>query len=365
MSNQQPPFIHGLKLSELYYREAVQSILGSRFPGLRHSAALIGSGSDVIGYDDARSRDHMWGPRTVLFLPEDDFAQTSQAVDEALRQNLPTSFYGYPTSFGPPDEIGVRVLQPLEHGPVDHLIEIQTIPEYFNKQIAWDTRHEPTPPEWLTFSEHKLLTLTTGGVWHDEIGLEAVRKQIAYYPHDIWLYLLACEWMKIGQEEPFVGRTAEAGDEVGSRILAARMVKAVMYLCFLMERVYSPYSKWFGSAFSKLEIAPLIQPHLAEALIASNFTERERQLSRAYEICAWRFNSLDIIPQVTGKVSFFYERPFKVIHGGEIAEKIMQLVQNETLKSVPGYAGSVNQLSESTDVVAYVEVCKRLRSLYE
>ena len=139
---QLPEFIPGLKLSQLYYREAVQPILAQRFPGLAHSAALIGFGSDVIGFDDARSRDHLWGPRLVLFLPEEGFDAQKQALCDVLRAELPTTLYGYPTSFGAPDKEGVRLLEERESGPVDPLIEISTIPEYFEKEIAWDT-HRP------------------------------------------------------------------------------------------------------------------------------------------------------------------------------------------------------------------------------
>lgn len=365
MSNQPPEFIPGLKLSELYYREAVVSILESHFPRLPHSAALIGYGSDVLGFDDARSRDHMWGPRMVLFLPEDGFQSQSAAVNEALRDHLPASFYGYPTSFSPPDAEGVRVLQPVESGPVEHMVETWTIPAYFEKEIGWNTCQPPTNAQWLAFSEQRLLSLTSGGVWRDDLGLEAARKTLTYYPHDIWCYLMAAQWMKIGQEEPFVGRTAEAGDEVGSRVIAARLVQAAMRLCFQMERRYAPYSKWFGNAFSRLEIAPLIQPHLADALIAANFTERERQMVRAYEILAWRFNSLDIIPPVKARVSFFHDRPFKVIHGDQIAQKIVESIQDPAVRGLPPFVGSVNQISDSTDVLESVEVCRRLQKLYE
>ena len=59
-------------------------------------------------------------------------------------------------------------------------------------------------------------------------------------------WLLACQWRRIDQEEPFVGRTAEVGDELGSRVLAARLVRDLMRLCFLLERRDAPYGKWLG-----------------------------------------------------------------------------------------------------------------------
>src|SRR5919199_6092473 len=54
-------FVSGLQLSGFFYGEAVGPILSTRFPGIEHSAALIGPGSEVLGYDSARSTDHEWG----------------------------------------------------------------------------------------------------------------------------------------------------------------------------------------------------------------------------------------------------------------------------------------------------------------
>ena len=61
-------FIPGLELAGRFYREAVRPILDDAFPGLAHAAALIGSGSEVLGFDTAMSADHHWGPRAMLFL---------------------------------------------------------------------------------------------------------------------------------------------------------------------------------------------------------------------------------------------------------------------------------------------------------
>jgi hypothetical protein len=56
-------FISGLQLSELYYQEAVKPNLETAFPQLVYSAALIGPGSEVPGYDTPQSMDHNWGPK--------------------------------------------------------------------------------------------------------------------------------------------------------------------------------------------------------------------------------------------------------------------------------------------------------------
>lgn len=62
----------GLDLCRVFSFEAVQPILERVFPGLRYAAARVGPGSDVLGFDTARSVDHDWGPRLELFLSTDD-----------------------------------------------------------------------------------------------------------------------------------------------------------------------------------------------------------------------------------------------------------------------------------------------------
>ena len=57
-------FVAGLDLARQFYEDAVRPLVGE----LPHSAALIGPGSEVLGFDTARSTDHDWGPRLLLFL---------------------------------------------------------------------------------------------------------------------------------------------------------------------------------------------------------------------------------------------------------------------------------------------------------
>jgi len=106
LSEIMPRFVKGLKLSALYYERAVRPILESDFPELEYSAGLIGSGSEVLGYDTWQSSDHNWGPRLFIFLSENNFEESRDKVDLSLREKLPYTFLGYSTSFGKPDQIG-------------------------------------------------------------------------------------------------------------------------------------------------------------------------------------------------------------------------------------------------------------------
>lgn len=49
-------FIPGIELCERFYKEIVHPILIDRFPGLAHGAALVGSGSEVLGFAEALSK---------------------------------------------------------------------------------------------------------------------------------------------------------------------------------------------------------------------------------------------------------------------------------------------------------------------
>jgi hypothetical protein len=363
-------FIKGLELSKQFYAQAVRPLLDEHFTGLAHSAALIGSGSEVLGFDTEMSSDHHWGPRVLLFLTEADYPHYSQPVYEMLADHLPLAFLGYPTNFSPsnPLDKGVRLLQPVERGPVAHRVELFTIRSFFSSYLGIDPYRELTPVDWLTLEEHRLLAVTAGEVFHDGLspdGLQAVRAAFGYYPPDVWLYLLAAQWMKIGQEEPFVGRCGSVGDDFGSRLVAARLVQALMRLCFLMEKRYAPYSKWFGSAFRRLSCAAQFAPWFEEALQAPAWQPRQQALQLACEGAARLHNALAITEPLPARSSPFHSRPFQVIHAETFAEAIFAAIQSETVRSLPKFAGSVNQFLESADVLDNPELCGRLKGVFK
>lgn len=53
----------GLRLAGEFYARVVRPVLDQAFPGLRYAAALLGPGSEVLGFGTGRSTDHDWGPR--------------------------------------------------------------------------------------------------------------------------------------------------------------------------------------------------------------------------------------------------------------------------------------------------------------
>lgn len=354
----------GLQLSQQFYTDAVRPLMARTFPGVVYAAARLGSGSEVLGYDDEMSTDHDWGPRLQLFLTAADHTTHATAIHETLRRQLPKTIAGYSTHFGPADAEGTRLLADTD-GPVEHRVTITTVARFLDEYLACDPTRTPEVTDWLIWPQQHLLGVTAGQVYSDPVGeLTRARAMLAYYPDDVWRYLLVCQWSRIGEEEHFVGRTGFVGDEIGSALLAGRLVRDLMQLCFLMERTYAPYPKWFGTAFLRLDCAAELAPILQRVLAATNWRTRETHLSRAYELVAAIHNRLNITPPLSTAVRSFFGRPFQVSDAGRFASAIHATIQDPAVRAIPTDAGSIDQFSDSTALRSHARLHRRLKTLY-
>jgi hypothetical protein len=360
------PFISGLELNRRFYEEIVRPLLDASFPNLPYDAALIGSGSEVLGFDTEMSMDHAWGLRLFLFLQEKDLDQRD-AIANLLSYRLPETFLGFPVAL--PAELTdpqARAMKRPVDGPIDHRIIPITLHDFVKIQLGYDLVQPLQAADWLAFPSYALGEFTAGAVYHDKVGeLTALRKHLGWYPHDIWLYLLAAGWQRIGQEEHLMPRAGFVGDELGSSIIGSRLVRDVMNLCFLMEKRYAPYAKWFGTAFKQLRCASDLWPVLWQAQQATTWREREAALSRAYEMLARMQNALDISKEQPEVVSRFYDRPFQVIHGENFAQALIEQITDPDVLRIAQQCliGNVTQWSDNTDLGGLGNA--RIRRLYE
>src|SRR2546430_17086729 len=90
-------FVTGLDLNRRFYEEAVRPLLASDFPNLQYAAALLGPGSETLGFDTEMSMDHDWGFHFFIFLQEED-ADRGDAIASLLSHQLPRTFSGFPVS---------------------------------------------------------------------------------------------------------------------------------------------------------------------------------------------------------------------------------------------------------------------------
>lgn len=350
-------FIPGIPLCERFYWQVFRPILDQHFQGLLHSAALLGNGSEVLGYDTELSTDHDWSPRVVLFLQQEDHARFATRIERILETHLPGEFLGHQ----------IRIELTGAANEVRQRSTIHTLQSFSMQQLGVDATQPLSPADWLVTPQQQLLSVVAGAVYHDDIGLQQMRAALAWYPHDVWLYVLAAGWTRIGQEEHLMGRAGMVGDEIGSALIGARLVRDIMRLCFLMERVYAPYGKWFGTAFKQLRCAAQLEVHLQDALAARTWQEREQHLVPAYEHIAAMHNALGITEVLPDKVTPFFNRLFQVIALHGFVEALIDKITEPTMKRIAQgrCIGSIDQFSDSTDLLGDTDSRLRLRALYE
>jgi hypothetical protein len=336
----EPAFIPGLRLAREFYATVVRPLVEEQLPPMRYAAALLGPGSEAAGFDTQRSTDHDWGPRLQVFLSDGDADRHAAAITAMLASRLPPSFRGYPIAF------------PVTRDPgstARHRVDVAGLGAWLTGQLGFDPRRGVTLLDWLATPVQRLAEITGGVVFHDGLGeLTRARARLAWYPRDVWLYLLACQWQRIGQEEAFPGRCAEAGDDLGSVIVTARLARDLMRLCLLMHRRYPPYSKWLGTAVARLPDTAGLTASLTAAISAGGWPAREQRLREAYETVAALHNELGLTPPLDPRTRPFHDRPYQVIGAERFTAALREAISDPAVKRLPP-TGAVDQFIDSTD----------------
>lgn len=353
--------ISGLELARRFYEDAIAPIVTRVLgPDVEFAAALIGPGSEVLGLDSERSHDHDWGPRCQLFLTGAAL-ERRHAVQQELTAGLPSDFAGFPTGSTASDGNDDRG---AAGGPgvLSHRVEVLDLERWWRNWSGQAPGEVRSPAGWLALPTQRLAELTEGAVFHDGTGrLTAARASLAWYPDDVWRYVLACSWRRIAEEQPFVGRCAEAGDDLGSALLAGRLARDVMRLWLLLQRRYPPYSKWLGTRFADLPAAADVGRDLWTAVTAVGFPERERALMRALTATIERQNAAGLSTPTGAEPHLFYTRPYLVVDADAAAAALMDAISAPELRGRPARAA----IDVVTDNVAVTGEIPATRSIVE
>lgn len=296
----------------------MEPLLERRRPDLPFSTARLGSGSDVLGLDDETSRDHDWGTRLTVVVPPEEVDE----VDRLLERELPAAFEGLPTRFTTTWDPRVR-----------QRAEVVSAPAFLLDRTGIDVGWPLDLLDWTSLTGQAALEVTAGPVFRDDGGVLAdLRTRLAAPPDDLRAWAVASAWRKVEQELPFVGRTADRGDETGSRVVAARLAQTLIRLGFLIERRWSPYAKWLGTAFRDLPGAGAAAPHLARATGADGWREREDALAGAVEVLAARQRETGL-PVAEPTTLPFWGRPYRGL--GRLAETVADGIVDPAVRRLP------------------------------
>jgi hypothetical protein len=358
-------FIKGLDLSEQFFYDIAKPILDQHYPKLIYSAGLIGYGSDVLGFDDEISTDHMWGPRFYLFL-DDNNIKLKDSILNTFSKSLPYIYNGYSVNFSDPDpdDGGVRHPELISSGTVSPLIFINTFDNYLNEYLGLNSFEGISELDWLALSEHRLLAITSGKFFVDYLHIKEVLDTISFYPEQVRLYLIASNWSLISEEQAFVKRCSDVGDEVGSILVCTRIAERLMRLSFLYCNKYAPYSKWFGKAFDLLPIDISIKNTIRNAVTANNIIDREENIVHAQKLLANLHNSLGISEFVDVNIENYFGRDIKVIFADKIFRATVKRLENTSFMNYP-FIGTLSEVSNLTGISDKPNYIDNIKALYK
>ncbi|HEX9063620.1 MAG TPA: DUF4037 domain-containing protein [Streptosporangiaceae bacterium] len=342
----------GAELARQFHAEVVGPLLARDRPGLRYAAGRLGSGSDVLGYDDEMSRDHDWGCRLTLLVDEADRAAVP-GVTALLEDHLPETFAGLPVRFRATWQDDIR-----------HQVCIATVADFAVSRLGVDPTRPLSVTDWLILDSQAVLEITAGPVFADRTtALRPARAALRWYPADVERYVLAAGWRRIEQQLPFVGRTAGRGDELGSRLLSAQLAGDVVALAFLVSRQWAPYAKWRGTALAALPVAGRLRGPLDAALTGASWREREEGLAVACEVLLAGQRERGL-PGPAQAITMFWDRPYRTVDLA-VAESLLAGITDPAVRRLPGGAGSAAQWIDSVDVLASPSRRAALASVYQ
>ena len=328
----------GAELARRFFSDVAEPLLSRALPGLRYAAARLGSGSDVLGLDDAMSRDHDWGCRLTLLVDEDARDQVPR-ISAILEEELPERFGEFPVRF------------PVTwDSSLSHKVEVATVVDFTASRLGVNPSGGLSVLDWLSVTGQSVLEVTAGPVFTDRTRtLAAVRTMLAWYPPDVERYVLAAGWQRLCQLLPMVGRTAEAGDELGSRLLSASLAGDLLWLAFALSRRWAPYAKWRGTVFRSLPVAVRLGP-LLDATAAPQWREREHALTSACDVLM-SIQRERGLPTPEFAVIPFFDRPYRTLDRA-VPQELLDGITDPDVTRLPPMVGSIEQWVDSTDVLS-------------
>jgi Domain of unknown function (DUF4037) len=341
----------GRELGAAFHREVVGPLLGRELPRLRYAAARLGSGSDVLGLDDDMSRDHDWGLRLTVLVDDADRAAVPLVTD-LLTGGLPGRFRGLPVRFATTWD-----------ATVSQRAEVATVGDFAVSRLGINPLAGLSSLDWLTLTGQSVLEVTAGPVYADSTAeLAPLRRALAWYPPAVERYVLACGWHRLAQRMPFVGRAADTGQPLQSRLLSAGLASDLISLAFLLHRQWEPYEKWREALFARLPCAELAGP-LLTSVRAASWADREAALGAAIEALA-DVQRRSGLPTPAAVVIRFFDRPYRTV-ADTISERLLAGIGDPALRRLTVQAGSVAQWIDSVDVLSHSGRRAALAAVYQ
>ena len=178
--------------------------------------ALVGTGSECLGFDDAISEDHDFTKRCQLFLPADTYKANTERLHSYFKN------YAYGT------------------------VQIESISDFYKRYTLYPEGPQ-CEKEFRRIPQDLLCTATNGEIFLDNFGsFTHIRQRLlAYYPEDIRLRKIAYELNQLAQSGQYnLPRMLQRGDTIAASLALHQFVHHYMLLVHLLNKSYAPFYKW-------------------------------------------------------------------------------------------------------------------------
>jgi hypothetical protein len=268
MSASERASITALELGREFFKEVVKPSMEQVCPQVLELAACgrFGLGSECFGLDDAISRDHHWGPRVDVLLPDEVLPGLDPGIWTKVAARFPSVFRGFRLEKG---HVGGAGLSP------------DGIRAFLSRTIG-RTGLPETAFEWLDMPEEDISHVINGEVWHDPRGeFTRIRSVLqGYYPDNVWKRRIA-HWCRYasGMGLYAMKRAILRGNMPFCYTSFGRTIQRTLELAFLLNRTYFPYDKWLYPCFKRLEhLAREMTPWIDEATREGTRWERRTEI---------------------------------------------------------------------------------------
>lgn len=258
-------------------------------------------------------RDHDWGPRVCIWIPENLYEKQSGTLQN-IYDGLNHDYLG----FGPVKRLDTRVRRD----------GILSTARFYGNYLGTD-RPPETLRDWLLIPEEALSLCTNGEVFREGSGdFMAMRNALlSYFPRDIRLKKIASRCKAAAQHGQYnLPRAFQRKDILAVQFHKAGFTHEIASLVFLLYRIYRPFGKWIFRELENLgSLASDVNKYLRNMSEKNDGRELRSILEGCVEVLIDELVRQDLTPR---KGSFLYD------YGAEIERSIEDESLRKELDSI-------------------------------